>query len=304
MGHDHAAAAPSGRAGARHRRRLTATAILVAVFLAVEVVGGLLTNSLALLADAGHMATDLLGLTMALAAIHIADRGSTRSDRTFGMYRLEVIAALANAVLLTGLVVFVISEAIGRLGDPPEVLSGGMLAVAVGGLVVNLIGIALLHGGAGESLNVEGAYLEVLADTIGSIAAIIAAIVIATTGATIADPITSIGVGLFVLPRAWRLGRESLRVLLQSAPRDVDVDAITTELASIPGVVDVHDLHVWTLTSSMPVASVHLRIDRQAGADEVLREAQRLLRDHCEVTHATVQVDPFDAGGACHELSW
>ena len=303
MSHDHAPPGAAGRAGARYKRRLAATAVLVAVFLAVEVVGGLLTNSLALLADAGHMATDLLGLTMALAAIHAADRGSSRSDRTFGMYRLEVLAALANAVLLTGLVVYVLVEAIGRIGDPPEVLAGGMLAVAIGGLVVNLTGIALLHGGAGESLNVEGAYLEVLADTVGSIAAIAAAIVIVTTGATIADPITSLAVGLFVLPRAWRLGRESLRVLLQSAPRDVDVDAITKELAAIDGVADVHDLHVWTLTSSMPVASVHLRVDRHGIADEVLAVAQQLLRDRCGITHATVQVDPFD-DDRCHELTW
>ncbi|MEX1163209.1 MAG: cation diffusion facilitator family transporter, partial [Nitriliruptor sp.] len=185
MSQSHGSDGPTGRAGARYKRRLAATAVLIGGFLVVEIVGGLLTNSLALLADAGHMATDLLGLSMALAAIHTADRGSTRSDRTFGMYRLEVLAALANAVLLTGLVVYVLVEAIGRIGDPPDVLAGGMLAVATGGLVVNLIGIVLLHGGAKESLNVEGAYLEVLADTIGSIAAIVAAVVIATTGATI-----------------------------------------------------------------------------------------------------------------------
>ncbi|MTV27605.1 cation transporter [Nitriliruptoraceae bacterium ZYF776] len=303
MSHDHASPGAAGRAGARFKRRLAVTAVLVGGYLVVQVVGGLLTNSLALLADAGHMATDLLGLTMALAAIHAADRGSRRSDRTFGMYRLEVLAALANAVLLTGLVVFVLYEAVGRIGDPPEVLAGGMLTVATGGLVVNLIGLALLHGGARESINIEGAYLEVLADTLGSIAAIIAAIVIATTGAAIADPITSLAVGLFVLPRAWRLGRESLRILLQSAPRDVDVDAVTEALAAIEGVDDVHDLHVWTLTSSMPVASVHLRVDRHGIADEVLADAQQLLRDRCGITHATVQVDPFD-DDRCRELTW
>ena len=303
MSHDHGTPDAAGRVGSRYKRRLAATALLVGGFLVVEVVGGLLTNSLALLADAGHMATDLLGLTMALAAIHTADRGTVRSDRTFGLYRLEVLAALANAVLLTGLVGYVIIEAIGRIGDPPDVVSGGMLAVATGGLVVNVIGIALLHGGARESLNVEGAYLEVLADTIGSIAAIIAAIVIATTGATIADPITSLAVGLFVLPRAWRLGRESLRVLLQSAPRDIDVDAITSQLAAIDGVADVHDLHLWTLTSAMPVASVHLRVDRDGAAEDVLAQAQQLLRDRCGITHATVQVDPFGAD-SCRQLDW
>ena len=303
MSHDHGIPGASGRAGARYKRRLAATAVLVGGFAAVEIVGGLLTNSLALLADAGHMATDLLGLSMALAAIHTADRGNPRSDRTFGMYRLEVLAALANAVLLTGLVGWVLFEAVGRFIEPPEVLSGGMLAVAIGGLVVNLIGIALLHGGARESLNVEGAYLEVLADTVGSIAAIVAAVVIATTGATIADPITSFAVGLFVLPRAWRLGRESLRVLLQSAPRDIDVEAITAELGAIDGVADVHDLHLWTLTSSMPVASVHLRVERRGVADNVLVAAQQLLRDRCGITHATVQIDPFD-DDRCHELTW
>lgn len=303
MSHDHGTAGQTRRAGSRYKRRLAATALLVGGFLVIEVIGGLLTNSLALLADAGHMATDLLGLSMALAAIHTADRGSVRSDRTFGLYRLEVLAALANAVLLTGLVGYVIVEAIGRIGDPPEVLAGGMLAVASGGLVVNLIGIVLLHGGARESLNIEGAYLEVLADTIGSIAAIIAAIVIATTGATIADPITSLAVGLFVLPRAWRLGRASLRVLLQSAPQDIDVDAIATQLAAINGVADVHDLHLWTLTSSMPVASVHLQVDRDGAAEDVLAQAQQLLRDRYGITHATVQVDPY-GDYSCQKLDW
>lgn len=303
MSHDHVAPGAGGRAGSRYKRRLAITALLVGSYLVVEVIGGLLTNSLALLADAGHMATDLLGLVMALAAIHTADRGSSRTERTFGLYRLEVLAALANAVLLTGLVAYVLFEAVQRISDPPEVLSIGMLAVATGGLIVNLISIKLLHGGARESLNVQGAYLEVLADTVGSVAAIVAAVVIATTGATIADPITSLAVGLFVLPRAWRLGRDSLRVLIQSAPRDIDVGSITAELSAIDGVADVHDLHVWTLTSSMPVASVHLRVDRPGTAAEILATAQNLLRDRFSLTHATVQIDPF-GDDRCQEIDW
>src|SRR5262245_46629572 len=225
----------------------------------VEIIAGLLTNSLALLSDAGHMVTDVIGVGMALAAIQLASRGSDRRHRTFGLYRLEILAALANAVLLAGVATYVVIEAIGRFGDAPDIDDAAMLVVAVLGLAANLVAFALLRSGAQESLNVEGAYLEVLSDTLGSLAVIAGAIVIAITDWWWVDPAIAIAIGAWILPRAFRLASRALRIVMQSAPPGLDLDAVAVELGSINGVVDVHDLHVWTLTSDMEVASAHLR---------------------------------------------
>lgn len=269
----------------------------------VEIVAGVLTDSLALLSDAGHMATDALGLGMALAAIVAADRAGRATHRTFGLYRLEILAALANAALLFAVAGYVLVEAYRRIQDPPEVLSGPMLAVAVGGLVVNVIGWWLLREGATESINVEGAYLEVLADLIGSIGVIVAALIVLFTGWHYADPIVGAAIGIFILPRAWRLGRRAVRVLVQAAPEDIELDELRRRLTSIPDVVDVHDLHVWTLTSEMNVASVHLMTP--AGADQhgVLDRARSILEEDYGIDHATLQVEP-DTHEGCSEVSW
>jgi len=299
--HDHSHAALS--AGARHKSRLAAAFGLLAVLMVVEVVAGIATNSLALLSDAGHMLTDVLGLGMALAAIQLASRGDQRRHRTFGLYRLEILAALANAVLLVGVAIYVVVEAVRRFSEPPAVLGVPMLVVAVVGLAANLVAFALLRGGAQESLNVEGAYLEVLSDTVGSLGVIGGGIVLQVTGWAWVDPLVGVGIGLWILPRTWRLGARAVRILVEAAPPSTDLDAIHAGLAALDGVVDVHDLHVWTLTSDMEVASAHLMIRAGADSHAVLDRARSLLDERHGIGHATLQIEPDDHRG-CDDISW
>jgi cobalt-zinc-cadmium efflux system protein len=296
--HDHGAF----RAGARHFRPLLVAFCLVVAFMVVEIVAGFLTGSLALLSDAGHMATDALGLGMALAAIAVATRTDVTGQHTYGLYRLEILAALANAVLLFAVAIYVLVEAAQRLGDPPEVLSGPMLLVAIGGLIVNLVSWRLLRSGASESINVAGAYLEVLADLIGSVGVIVAALLL-RAGWTHADPVFATAIGVFILPRAWTLGRRSLRILLQAAPEGLDIDELRSRLGGIPGVLDVHDLHVWTLTSDMDVATLHLVAGAETDPHPILDEARELLQQEYGIAHATLQVEP-DTHSGCAEVSW
>jgi cobalt-zinc-cadmium efflux system protein len=291
------------RGGARHKGRLAIAFGLLAAFTVVEVVAGFATRSLALLSDAGHMLTDVLGLGMALAAIQLASRGSDRRHRTFGLYRLEILAALANALLLFGVAIYVLVEAIGRFDDAPEVHGAPMLVVASLGLLVNLVAFGLLRSGAKESLNVEGAYLEVLSDTVGSVGVIVAAVVIQLTDWGWVDPAVGIAIGLWILPRTWRLGARAVRILVQAAPPGTDLDAIEAALAGLDGVVDVHDLHVWTLTSEMDVASAHLMVRAGTDGHSVLDQARVLLRDVHRIDHATLQIEPDNHTG-CDEVAW
>jgi cobalt-zinc-cadmium efflux system protein len=301
-GHDHGTSAL--RAGAKHRSRLWCAAGLLAVFMVVEAVAALVTGSLALLSDAGHMFTDVLGIAMALAAIHAAGRAGTDSQRTFGLYRLEVLAALANALLLTGVAGYVVIEAVSRFTDPPEVPAGAMLIVASGGLVANVVAFFLLRSGARESINVRGAYLEVVGDLLGSAGVIVAALVIALTGWSYADPIVAVLVALMILPRTFALGRSAVRILVQAAPEHLDVAVVRDRLARVPGVCDVHDLHVWTLTSGMDVASAHLRLEPHAELGIVLATAREALHEDFAIDHATLQVEPVGAGGPCAPAGW
>ena len=300
-GHDHGTSAL--HAGAKHRVRLWWAAGMLAAFMVVETVAALLTGSLALLSDAGHMFTDVLGIAMALAAIHAAGRAATDSQRTFGLYRLEVLAALANALLLTGVAVYVLIEAARRFTDPPEVPAGAMLVVAAGGLLVNVVAFLLLRSGARESINVRGAYLEVVGDLLGSVGVIVAAAVIAVTGWSYADPLIAVVVALMILPRTFALGRSAVRILVQAAPAHLDVAVVRDRLAAVPGVCDVHDLHVWTLTSGMDVASAHLSLEPQAELGAVLATARDTLHAEFHIDHATLQVEPVAAGG-CRTTSW
>ena len=300
-GHDHGAAAM--RAGARHLKPLVISFALIVGFLAVQIVVGIITGSLALLSDAGHMATDALGLGMALAAIQAASAARDHPQRTFGLYRLEILAALVNAALLFGVAGYVLFKAIDRLDDAPDVASVPVLVVGVIGLVVNIVAFLLLRAGAKESLNMRGAYLEVVSDTLGSVGVIVAAIVWGITGWTWVDPVIGAVIGVFILPRAWRLGREALQVLVQAAPARLDVPALQRELAAIIGVVDVHDVHVWTLTSEMEVATAHLMVAVGTDSHAVLDQARHLLADRHGITHATLQVEPEDHHG-CDEVNW
>ncbi len=308
MGGDHNHGAGLARAGERHSGRLLIAFAIIFAFFIVEAVAGFLTNSLALLSDAGHMLTDVIGLGMALAAIQLASRfernqSTQRSSHTFGLYRLEILAAFVNALLLFGVAIWVLIEAVRRLSGEAEVLGIPMLIVAVLGLLANLVAFALLREGAKESLNVEGAYLEVLADTIGSVGVIVAAILLEVFGWAWVDPVIGAGIGLWILPRTWRLGGRAVRILLQAAPKHLDLDALEHDLNAIPGVVDVHDLHVWTLTSEMESASAHLMIGDGTDSHSVLDQAREVLADSYGIVHGTFQVEP-DTHNGCHEVTW
>ncbi|GHF15821.1 cation efflux system protein [Amycolatopsis deserti] len=305
MGHGHGHGhQPPGSASARHLPRLAAALGLGVAFLVLEAVVGVVTGSLALISDAGHMLTDVLGLAMALTAIVLARRSGPTYRRTFGLYRAEVLAALANAVLLFGVAGYVIFEAVQRFANPPEVPGLPVLLVAVGGLAANLVAFALLRDGSKESLNLRGAYLEVLADLIGSIGVLVSGLITLTTGWRYADALIGVAIGLFVLPRTFTLARRALRILFQHAPAEVDVERISADLAALAGVCDVHDLHVWTLTSGMEVASAHLTLEHEAEPAEVLSAAQTLLKDDYAIEHATLQCEPRESAARCQELSW
>lgn len=299
-GHDHGAMS----LGAKHRGRLWAAFAITAGFMIVELIVGLASNSLALLSDAGHMATDALGIGMALAAIIAIRRSRGRRRRTFGLYRLEVLAALANTLLLFAVAIWVVVESIARFQEPPEISTVPMLIVAVVGLAANLTSLGLLKSGAAESINVRGAYFEVLGDVLGSIGVIIAAVIIMTTGWWYADPIMAIAMALFILPRAARLGRDALRILLQTAPPHIDIPSVKERLGDLNGVTDVHDLHIWTLTSGMEVASAHLTLAEEIDGASVLNEASECLHHDFGIEHATLQIEPVGAGRRCDSISW
>jgi cobalt-zinc-cadmium efflux system protein len=291
------------REGSRHWKPLVFALVLVSVFMVVEIVAAVLTGSLALLSDAGHMATDALGIGMALAAILAANRMSREGGRTFGVYRLEILAALANAVLLFAVSGYVIWEALSRLSDPPSVEAVPMLVVAIAGLGVNVAAWLLLREGARESLNVRGAYLEVLGDLVGSVGVIIAGVVTLTTGWAYADALVAGLVGVLIVPRAARLGAQATRVLIQAAPPGVDLGVMRADLVGIDGVTEVHDLHVWTLTSAMEVASAHITTESDVASDTVLDDARWVLEDRYGITHATLQIETAGRREPC-EIAW
>jgi cobalt-zinc-cadmium efflux system protein len=304
MGQDHAHSTAAARASERYRPRLLVAFTIGATFLVVETIVAFISQSLVLLSDAGHMLTDVVGVGMALAAITVASRaGGGRGRRTFGLYRLEVLAALANAILLFGVAGYVLWAAVRRLGDPVDVPAAPVLAVAAVGLVLNLVSYLLLRPGAEESMNVRGAALEVLADAVGSAVVLVAAVVMGVTSWDWVDPVAAIALGLFILPRAARLAAQALRVLLQAAPPHIDLAGVQADLADIPGVLDVHDLHIWTLTSDMEVATAHVMIGPSTDSHAVLDQAQQRLRERHGVEHATLQLEPSDHTD-CDEVGW
>jgi cobalt-zinc-cadmium efflux system protein len=297
-GHGHDRGQPLTATG-RHRRALVTVLALSALIAVAEVIGAVVTGSLVLVADAAHMAADVSGLGLSLLAAHFAARPPA-GRRTFGYARAEILAAMANAVLLLGLAVFIVTEAIRRLVAPPGVSSGLLIVFGLVALAVNAVSLLLLRRGQAESLNVRGAFLEVASDALGAAAVIVTGVVIATTGFTRADPIASLAVGLLILPRTWQLLRETVDVLLEASPRDMDLTEIRRHMTTLSGVRDVHELHAWTITSGLPVLTAHVVVDPGVMDDgRMLDRLQDCLRGHFDVEHSTFQLEP--AGHADHE---
>ncbi|MEU9264632.1 cation diffusion facilitator family transporter [Streptomyces sp. NPDC048251] len=301
-GHTHTHVPATATAAAAYRGRLRVALSITLGVMVVEIVGGVLADSLALVADAAHMATDALGLGMALLAIHFANRPPS-ANRTFGLARAEILAALANCLLLLGVGGYVLYEAVQRFFTPATTEGGLMIWFGGIGLVANMISMSLLIRGQAESLNVRGAFLEVAADALGSVAVLISAVVILTTGWQAADPIASLVIGLMIVPRTVKLLRETLDVLLESAPKDVDMAEVRSHILALDGVEDVHDLHAWTITSGMPVLSAHVVVRSDVlnaiGHEKMLHELQGCLGHHFDVEHCTFQLEP--SGHAEHE---
>ncbi|MBM7791008.1 cation diffusion facilitator family transporter [Tenggerimyces flavus] len=301
--HGHSTVPASGHAGGKHRWRLAAAFALIAAFFVVELTYGLVSGSLALLSDAGHMAADVVTLAAALIATRVATRKDTTGRRSYGSYRAEVFASALAVWLMLMVAGYIVYEAIHRINAPAEISTTPMLVVGGLGLIVNLIALFLLRAGASESLNVKGAYLEVVADTAGSVGVIVAGLLVGATGQPFWDTVIALAIGVFVVVRAVGLGRQVLAVLAQHVPDGLDPDQIATDLAAVEGVRDVHDLHLWSLTSGMNVATAHLVIADQTEAHAVLDRGRAILRDRHGVAHATLQVEPADHRG-CDELGW
>lgn len=275
----------------QNKRRLAIALVLAAGYMVAEVMGGLLTNSLALLADAGHMLSDVAALGLSLFAVWIAERPPT-PRRTYGYHRAEILAALANGVTLVAISLYIFVEAYHRLWQPPVVQGAAMLAVAIGGLAVNVIGLWLLKGGREGNLNVRGAWLHAMTDALGSVGAIAAGGLIWAFGWEWADPVASVLIGLLVIYSSWRLLAESVDVLMESAPSGIDVDDVQQTMQEVPGVLAVHDLHVWTITSGLDCLSAHVRAAEGQSQATLLNGLQDSLHERFGIDHLTIQIEP------------
>ncbi len=295
MGHGHS---HEISAAGRNKKPLTIVFCLTLFYLIVEVIGGFWTGSLALLADAGHMLTDVAGVGLALLAIWFAEKPAS-PEKTYGYYRVEILAAMTNAVVLIFISIYILYEAYERFKNPPEVQSGAMIGVASIGLVVNIVGMVILRSGSKESLNMKGAYYEVLSDTLTSVGVIIAGVIMLTTGWYYADPLISAGIGLFILPRTWALLKDAVAVLLEGTPTDVNIATLRERLSKTEGVAEIHDLHVWSLTSGVNALSVHAVLADGAEHDEVLERVHDCCTHEFKIKHVTAQTERD--GFACHE---
>ena len=292
-GHSHGHHHGHGSAGARNTRGLKATLVLAAGYMVAEAVGGWYANSLALLADAGHMLSDVAALALSLFAIWIAQKPAT-PQRTFGYYRTEILAALVNGATLVAISILIFVEAYHRLSEPQPVAGRTVMLIAVGGLLVNVTGLLILHGGKDESLNVRGAWLHLLTDALGSVGAIAGGFLVWAWGWQWADPAVSVAIGLLVIYSSWHLLKESVAVLLEGTPAHVDLAAVRGAMAAVRGVEEVHDLHVWTITSGMDAMSGHVVVAEGAGRThaEILEELHRILHDRFGLHHMTIQIEP------------
>ena len=302
-GHSHSPEPATGSATGRYRWRLGLTFGLVASFFVVELLSGILSNSLSLITDAGHMAADVVALGAALVATKIATRPDKSGRRSYGSYRAEVFASGLTVLIMLGVAAYVVIEAFMRFGQNPEVQTSTMFIVGAIGLIINIVSLFLLRGGSKESLNVKGAYFEVMADAAGSVGFIVAGVLVVATGSPIWDTLIAVAIGVFVAVRAVILGRQVLAVLGQHVPEGVDLDTVVTELEGITGVGGIHDLHIWTLTSGMNVATAHLVVADPEQARGVLSAAQEMLRTQHKIEHATLQIEAAPTQ-QCHEVQW
>jgi cobalt-zinc-cadmium efflux system protein len=285
-----------------YRRALTIVLLISVAIAAAEVIGAIVTGALVLFADAAHMAADAAGVGLSLLAAWFAARPAT-ARRTFGYARAEILAAMANSLLLLAMAAVIFTEAIRRLVSPPAVSSGLLIAFGLGALIGNACSLLVLRPGQASSLNVRSAFLEVAADTLGAAAVIVTGIIISATGVALADPIASLAVGTLILPRTWRLLKEAIDILLEASPEGIDLAEIREHMAALPGIREVHELHVWTITSGLPVFSAHVVVDpaviEQGQSAIILDKLQACLRGHFDLEHSTFQLEP--AGHADHE---
>lgn len=288
-GHDHSGHAHGVRATSRNQRQLAVTLVLAGGYMVAEIIGGLLANSLALLADAGHMLSDVAALGLSLFALWFASRPPT-PQRSYGYYRAEILAALVNGATLIAIAVYIIVEAYGRFREPPRVQGALMMGIALGGLAVNLAGLWILNAGRRESLNVRGAWLHVLTDALGSVGAILGGLLIWLLGWDWIDPAVSVFIALLVAYSSWSLLKESVSVLMEWAPRGIDVDEVRDAMMSVPGVLAVHDLHIWTITSGMDSLSAH--VEASESTSGLLKSLRECLHERFGIDHVTIQIEP------------
>ncbi len=302
MGHDHSLGGISA-SRAEDRRRLALVLVVTGSVAIVEVVGAWLSGSLALLADAGHMFTDASGIVLALAASYVATRPAN-TRLTFGYHRAEILAALVNALVLLGICGFIVVQAVRRLRATADVDAPQMVLFAVVGLLANVVSLLLLRDRHEESLNMKGAYLEVVADTVGSLGAVAAGLIIWTTGWVPADALLSLAIAALILPRSWTLLRDALAVLFESTPKGLSVEEIRRHLAGVEGVIDVHDLHAWSITTGMPALSAHVVVGddplQERGVGTFLDQLSSCVHEHFGIAHATFQIEP--QSHRAHEL--
>jgi cobalt-zinc-cadmium efflux system protein len=272
--------------------KLKIVLLLILSYIVVEVISGLLTGSLALIADAGHMLADAGGLTLALFAINFSSKPAT-PHRTYGFYRIEILAALANSAVLILVSVYIIYDAYERIIEPPQIKGTALIIVGTIGLVVNLVGMYILKGHANENLNIEGAYLEVLKDTLGSVGVVVVGVITSISEFYLVDPIISIGLAFYILPRIWSLMKKSINILMEGVPINISYEEVKKAILQIKGVTGVFDIHIWTITSGMDAITAHVVVSDPSKSQIILKEISSILENRFKITHTTIQIETY-----------
>ena len=272
--------------------KLKIVLLLILSYIVVEVISGLLTGSLALIADAGHMLADAGGLTLALFAINFSSKPAT-PQRTYGFYRIEILAALANSAVLILVSVYIIYDAYERIIEPPQIKGTALIIVGTIGLVVNLVGMYILKGHANENLNIEGAYLEVLKDTLGSVGVVVVGVITSISEFYLVDPIISIGLAFYILPRIWLLMKKSINILMEGVPINISYEEVKKAILQIKGVTGVFDIHIWTITSGMDAITAHVVVSDPSKSQIILKEISSILENRFKITHTTIQIETY-----------